>query len=342
MPPAIPSNTVALNKTTTKKNKRKPSAPMAPEKASMLVEEMCYNALLNRHYSNPPLETSSLDCIAAWRPLPCSLCCARHKHSLTFSAPPSLATLPALIAPEIAAVQKTPRARKDKLSAKEKEAFTAVLTKFRDEIRVKEQLRGNFRNMPPTLFLSSSIRNTLLDNFFAIKSETDLPPLLQSWSFCANYTHSLYEHVSTIQATIADGRKKKSKQKSATAKAPSRPRRKRKRKPSSDDEESEYDDDYGPAVQSTSGLPPRQSTRPRKQRRTAAVEDDSDSDSIFPEVLAPPPPKSRQLRIRTALQPLVNRPKPKPTSAADIAKDFGPVYRLRVRRGTQNLEPQDV
>ncbi|KAJ7027287.1 hypothetical protein C8F04DRAFT_1267200 [Mycena alexandri] len=196
--------------------------------------------------------------------------------------------------------------------------------------------------MPPTLFLSSSIRNTLLDNFFAIKSETDLPPLLQSWSFHANHTHSLYERVATIQATIADGRKKKLKQKSATTKAPSRPTRKRRRKVSSDDEESEYDNYYGPTVQSTSGLPPRQSTRPRKQRHTAAAEDDSDSDSTFPEVLAPPPPKSRQQRVRAALQPLVNRPKPKPASAADIAKDFGPVYRPRVRRGTQNLEPQDV
>ncbi|KAJ7017953.1 hypothetical protein C8F04DRAFT_1199679 [Mycena alexandri] len=53
-PPAIPSNTAAPKKITSKKNQRKPSAPMAPEKASILVEEIWYIAFFNRHYSNPP------------------------------------------------------------------------------------------------------------------------------------------------------------------------------------------------------------------------------------------------------------------------------------------------
>ncbi|KAJ7885657.1 hypothetical protein B0H14DRAFT_3431613 [Mycena olivaceomarginata] len=50
---------------------KKPRAPMDTVKAQFLIEKWCYYSFLNRHYANPPLELTTLDCLAAKRPLPC-------------------------------------------------------------------------------------------------------------------------------------------------------------------------------------------------------------------------------------------------------------------------------
>ncbi|KAJ7635589.1 P-loop containing nucleoside triphosphate hydrolase protein [Mycena polygramma] len=78
----------AAEKSTTKKKKngkkaRKAAPPMPHEKALVLSETLCIIAAINRHYANPPLEITTLDCIAAKRPLPCSLCSARAKRKIT-------------------------------------------------------------------------------------------------------------------------------------------------------------------------------------------------------------------------------------------------------------------
>ncbi|KAJ8090935.1 hypothetical protein PM082_024859 [Marasmius tenuissimus] len=54
------------------------SSDMDPAKAVFLTETRCRVASINRIYQNPPLSESTLDCVAAKRPQPCDLCCARH------------------------------------------------------------------------------------------------------------------------------------------------------------------------------------------------------------------------------------------------------------------------
>ncbi|KAF7358270.1 p-loop containing nucleoside triphosphate hydrolase protein [Mycena venus] len=61
--------------------------PLEHAKTLVLTEKVCYNAVINGIYENPPLDTSTLDCIAAGRRLPCSLCATRNNTSLVFSAP---------------------------------------------------------------------------------------------------------------------------------------------------------------------------------------------------------------------------------------------------------------
>ncbi|KAF8192853.1 hypothetical protein K438DRAFT_1969970 [Mycena galopus ATCC 62051] len=68
--PVIPTPAPAPRRKGTKK---KAQPPMEHARALLLVEQTCYYVFFNRHYGNPPLETTSLDCIAANRLLPCSL-----------------------------------------------------------------------------------------------------------------------------------------------------------------------------------------------------------------------------------------------------------------------------
>ncbi|KAK6984339.1 P-loop containing nucleoside triphosphate hydrolase protein [Favolaschia claudopus] len=53
--------------------------------AQFLVEKHCLAAFVNKHYSNPAAGTSTLDCIAAKRPLPCSLCLKRSDQAIEFA-----------------------------------------------------------------------------------------------------------------------------------------------------------------------------------------------------------------------------------------------------------------
>ncbi|KAJ7892299.1 hypothetical protein B0H14DRAFT_2560352 [Mycena olivaceomarginata] len=124
---------------------KKASPTLSTEKALILIEVICYIAFINRHYSNPPTETSLLDCIAAKRLLPCSLCPARTKRTTIFPSPPSAALLPALTVPKAAATSKVPVPRKLKVKRKEREIATTALVEFRNNVRALEQLGGKFR-----------------------------------------------------------------------------------------------------------------------------------------------------------------------------------------------------
>ncbi|KAF9048057.1 P-loop containing nucleoside triphosphate hydrolase protein [Hymenopellis radicata] len=69
---------------TGRKNKKKKVEFMDPAKAEVLTETICLVAAKNRRWQNPPIETTSLTCIEANRPLPCSLCAKREGISVTF------------------------------------------------------------------------------------------------------------------------------------------------------------------------------------------------------------------------------------------------------------------
>ncbi|KAF7341157.1 ATP-dependent DNA helicase RecQ [Mycena venus] len=75
-----------------KKRGKKAPEDMDPAKAELLVETTCLNAARNRRWQNLPLDETDRDCIAAKRPLPCSLCARRA--NITISFPPSRPFLP--------------------------------------------------------------------------------------------------------------------------------------------------------------------------------------------------------------------------------------------------------
>ncbi|KAJ7736176.1 hypothetical protein B0H14DRAFT_2639034 [Mycena olivaceomarginata] len=115
-----------------------PRAPMETVKAQFLVEKKCYYAFLNGHFENPPLELTTLDCIAA-----------------------SALALPRLIPPRSSGSNSdSAQSKKLKLKAKERKPAHASLRKFRKKLRVDEQLAGRFRHHPPSLFLPSPLSST--------------------------------------------------------------------------------------------------------------------------------------------------------------------------------------
>ena len=112
------------------RSKKKAKAPRVLDRTKDLVitEKHCYIACINACYENPSLDPSRpdlsrLDCLAAGRPLPCSLCLARQGvGTLVFSPSPfpaGSAPLPVLTASR--AIPRSSTSKKDKLKKKERE-----------------------------------------------------------------------------------------------------------------------------------------------------------------------------------------------------------------------------
>ncbi|KAJ7743228.1 P-loop containing nucleoside triphosphate hydrolase protein, partial [Mycena maculata] len=181
--------------------KHKHSETMNLAKAQLLTESNCYIAFLNTHYENPPLEISTLDCLAAKRPLPCSLCLARSGKTLSFPAPASTPTLPAWTFAS-SSKRSYGGSRKLKLTRKEREKSQTPLNKFRNSIRSQEHKNGRFLEHPQTMFLPASIQTSLLDNLLLISSLSDMEQFLQKWRHRAAHAAGLYRVVTKIQKNI--------------------------------------------------------------------------------------------------------------------------------------------
>ncbi|KAJ7737945.1 hypothetical protein B0H16DRAFT_1761928 [Mycena metata] len=125
---------------------------MTCEKAELITEAHCYNAFWNRLYQNPPLETSTLDCITTNRPLPCELCRVRTNKTLLFPAPDSAPNFPPLT-PLTAPKPPARVPKKLKLTRKERESGEKKLKRFRDVLGVTEQRMGRFLEHPRIMFL---------------------------------------------------------------------------------------------------------------------------------------------------------------------------------------------
>jgi hypothetical protein len=112
---------------------------------------------------------------------------------LNFPAPLSTPTFPALISSSPSKTRSS-RSRKLKLTRSEQETATLPFTNFRDSIHLEEHRKGKYLEHPHTMFLSSSIITSLLDNLLLIDSPADMKklPLVQSWRHSTAHLTSLY------------------------------------------------------------------------------------------------------------------------------------------------------
>ncbi|KAJ7686951.1 hypothetical protein B0H17DRAFT_1203965 [Mycena rosella] len=167
------------------------SKPLEHAKALLLTEVECYNSTINRIYQNPPLKTSTLDCIAAGRRLPCSLCATRNDLSLTFSAPPLPrgVELPPFVHPPtadpIAALEK-----KLRLTKKERQHAESVLKEFGEVVRCAERTLGTHQHRPKSSFFPTSVIRSILDALLTLDSLDKVECLLTSWVFAKGYQHA--------------------------------------------------------------------------------------------------------------------------------------------------------
>ncbi|KAJ7688121.1 hypothetical protein B0H17DRAFT_1203130 [Mycena rosella] len=284
----------------------------------------CYIALINRHYGNPPLELTTLDCIAANRLLPCSLCIARANKTLVFDAPPSSIVLPPFTPPSsVRSPALSTADKKLKLKTKERKLALSGLKEFRNKLRVEEQLSGRFRNHPPSLFLPPSILNAILDALLFISSSSDLDALLTQWYHRQTRTQSLFETINQLQTKIH--RKREKKREETNRKARER-RQANKRKA---DDGSAYDQ-----ANSDFHDPEDHSHEPNYELdgSNEGADPPLSNDDTFPATIPLPQPRPRKRRaLETVTNTSRSRTRVPLQKAAEVSKEYGPQYRPRVR-----------
>ncbi|KAJ7223334.1 P-loop containing nucleoside triphosphate hydrolase protein, partial [Mycena pura] len=201
---------VSKSKKTKGSRKAGTAAPMDPMKARMLTETSCYNALVNDYYGNPPLETTTLDCVAANRPLPCSNCISRSKKNLVFASPPGTPSFETLALPVAPARARStfpmPPPKKKKLTKKERKSAEAALIDYRKTLCEEQHLLGNYTEHPISLFLPSSLQTLILDKFLTIESSSAFDLLLSTWRHRELHTRTLFKLVTELQSTINEDR----------------------------------------------------------------------------------------------------------------------------------------
>jgi hypothetical protein len=153
--------------------------------------------------SRPDL--SRLDCLAAGRPLPCSLCQTRRGvGTLVFSPSPfptGLAPLPVLTAPR--AIPKSSTSKKDKLKKKEREAAEKHLLEFGESIRQLERRSDNHPYRPRSSYFPSRILSLILDTLLTIHFPSDLDRILNdSWAYYSSHGPALFDSILQIQTSI--------------------------------------------------------------------------------------------------------------------------------------------
>ncbi|KAK6968990.1 hypothetical protein R3P38DRAFT_2815016 [Favolaschia claudopus] len=293
---------------------------MEHSKALLLI------AVFNRTYQNPPLSTSTLDCITAKRPHPCSLCAKRAKIKLTFPTPP----LPRGIREVVQATQHTNRAlstaeQKLQLKKKERDVASAALVDFGNKVRLAEQRRSANQHRPKSSYFPASVSTLILDNLLSIASLQALSDLVKLWTFATTHTLALYDVVLELQSTVhAEQRKNQ----------PRKLRARRKAKKVVDSSESE-------AVEEEEEV----------EGEEEEVEPDaaSDDENVTPQHSSPNRPPAKRARRSTVLEEVTNqggasrsravKEKIQPKAAA-VAADYRPPYRTtltatsrRSRRG---------
>ncbi|KAJ6478885.1 P-loop containing nucleoside triphosphate hydrolase protein [Mycena sanguinolenta] len=300
----VPTETLSA-----KSKRKKPPKPMDHAKVLLLTEKQCYNAVLNRIYNDPPVETSTLDCIAAKRPYPCSLCATRDDIQIEFPAPPLPpgVKLP-LFAPPVAS-DTSSLEKKLRLTKKEREAVEPALITFGQTVYRAEHKQLIHQHRPKSSYFPSSVITVVLNNLLALDSIDKLEPIVQSWAFSRGYRVRLYAVVHDLRTTVSAQRDEARSAKNAKQRAIRRAKAKVIESEPEDDESSEASDsdDNG-----------------NEHRRSSPI---------------PPPPK----RSKRILKEVTNEPRPKGTRAKrkpqerldDVVQTYGAPYRTSRRRAAQ-------
>ncbi|KAJ7721770.1 hypothetical protein B0H16DRAFT_1738054 [Mycena metata] len=241
---AATSNTHPTYTTTRKKASAK---PLQQAKVEFLTEKICLNAAVNRVFENPPMDISNLDCIAAERPLPCSLCAARNDIVLDFPAPP---LPPGVYFPPFTAPTTDQHAtltdKKLKLTQKERAEIEPRLVQFGETVRRAERKLAAHANRPKSAFFPSSILKSILDSFFTFESFDNLATHVALWTFAGGYQVRLYALVHELRTTIQLQRKEaQEKKKAARRKKGTNTRNRRRKIGEWDSEEGSEDEGEG-------------------------------------------------------------------------------------------------
>ncbi|KAJ7857845.1 hypothetical protein B0H14DRAFT_3085158 [Mycena olivaceomarginata] len=282
------------------RRKKKP-VPMEPARAAVLTEKICYIAAFNRTYQNPPLEITILDCNAAGRPYPCSLCIARKPKALTL--------LPSPLPPGLS-IPLLPLRKKNKLSKKERDEVTLALNTFGAELYSSD-------HRPRSSYFPTSIVDSIVTRLLLVDSMDSLATLIAPWAFSGAYLVSLYRIVADLAENILNRRKAAKPGKKSTKKGTSKKQRSKKRAYQS----SESEDDYSaeeeleetPVNDDEILLPPPSSPHPRPTKRRRPLDTVTNTERPSAATKAP----------REKLQ-----------TAAVVAAGYRPQYNTR-RRGEQ-------
>lgn len=275
-------------------------------KALVIAEKSCYIACINTCYANPSLDPSCpdlsrLDCVAAGRQLPCSLCLPRlGNRPLVFPPSPlpvGSAPFPILTAPRTShRLPATPK--KDKLKKKEREAAQKHLLNFGESIRQIERRSDTHKYRPRSSYLPSRVLSLILDKLLVIHFPSELDQLLNgSWSYYSSHGNALFDSIIEIQVSIAVQRNTRGKQlkKQHVAEA-------------TDDEDAVEDLSNVELPEQTVGDAPEQPREPCVPplgRKRQALEEVTNT--------------TKRLRAPRAPQP----------SVAEVQESFGPHYRTR-------------
>jgi len=205
---AIPSP-VQLNN----RSKKKTKTPRVLDrcKALVITEKSCYIACINTCYANPSLDPSRpdlsrLDCIAAGRQLPCSLCLPRLGNcAVVFpSSPLPVGSAPFPILTEPRTSHRFPAMpKKDKLKKKEREAAQKHLLNFGESIRQIERKSDTHKYRPRSSYFPSRALSLILDKLLVIHFPSELDQILNgSWSYYSRHGNALFDSIIEIQISI--------------------------------------------------------------------------------------------------------------------------------------------
>ncbi|KAF7343562.1 P-loop containing nucleoside triphosphate hydrolase protein [Mycena sanguinolenta] len=245
---------------TQSKSKKQPK-PIEHAKVLLLTEKQCYTAVLNRIYDNPPIEISTLGCIATSRRFPCSLCATRNNIQLDFPAPPLPpgVELPLFTAP--LASNTSSLERKLRLTKKERETVEPGLITFGQTVYRAEHKLPMHQHRPKSSYFPSSLITSIVNNLLALDSIDKLEPLVESWAFSRGYLVRLYAVVHDLRMTIVTQREEARFAKNAKQRASRRAKAKKvtESEPEEDDshESNESDsDDHRNEHRRSSPIPP--------------------------------------------------------------------------------------
>ncbi|KAJ7308762.1 P-loop containing nucleoside triphosphate hydrolase protein [Mycena albidolilacea] len=298
-------------KKTTSKRTKKPKL-LEHAKVLLLTEKHCYNACLNRIYQNPPLEITTLDCIAAKRRYPCSLCAARNGISIDFPTPslPRGITLP-LFSHPLEVNSPAPLDKTLKLTKKEREEAESTLVRFGNTVyRAEHKLPVN-RSRPKSAYFPSSILSSLLDNLLSLNSLAKLEGLVEPWHFSRDYRVRLYA-VERQAACDSQGKKKATDWDGSEEE---------------EEEESESESSFEEEIDEdrrSSPIPPA----PKRSRRVL--------EEVTNTSRSPPTRALRKPAQRAVGKPVQRAPRKRLEKAIEVSQSYSNPYRTSRRRAAQN------